>query len=547
MTCKGVLFDQHRITSFAVSIEITDVLVRNYVNLTNTHLLFRFALYDSFLESISFLQLDRMGNLSVLILCNVSLHTINNNSFNLPHLNILTISHNPLTVLSDAFFKLKHLSFFDISHTNVQMLSANLIFKDLHSLYLQHTYISQLAERMLASLKSVQIISLSHTHTTLDSYTGVQVLVTKESLESIYLVHHEACCLFSLVCTSDNAVHDIFFSCGNIIVNIFQHVVLYAYIITILLTNILAIHWYFVSAHNVQKSLIACLCGADLVMVVYLFLIMAANYHWADDIFYVSIMWKRSALCKVAGTFLMVSILTSNMYTAMITIDRYWFLVINPFRKYGFTAKHAVFFSVVLIIISILISSLSSIFSIQIKNTMCVLIGNSITLPFTIIYTVFYFVILPLVLSMCITIIKVITKSSAIQASSQKRNKSTVVRLALVAITNMVPCTIISLLSLASLSPNTIPATLEATLTFLLIPINSFLNPVINVLSAKDYIEHVKQHSVIIQMKHLGRRRKSALKYKSNLYLLSYGGILQRQLKKVQLNVNKMRQYVDIF
>ena len=133
----------------------------------------------------------------------------------------------------------------------------------------------------------------------------------------------------------------------------------------------------------------------------------------------------------------------------------------------------------------------------DIKNTVCILIGSSLSVPFSILYICINTIGLILLSMFCIAIMVTVTKSSKVSTT----NDSSLIifrRIMAIIITNLLPSITLSLLSVLALSNVNFPATLEANVAFFIFPVNASLNPIINTITTTKFLTSFNVHIITL-------------------------------------------------
>ena len=205
----------------------------------------------------------------------------------------------------------------------------------------------------------------------------------------------------------------------------------------------------------------------------------------------------------------MTSVNVSNMCAFIIAADRFVFIVWRPFHKHGFTNGQSFTAILVAYVSGVLPPMLASVLSTKsIENTMCILLGNSVTFLFSMYYIITNIIVFLLIVIMYLPILHKVKMSSKIHKSSD--NSITVIaRLGAVILTNFIPSLTITFISIMAMFPHTIPSSIEANMAFLLFPLNSCLNPIINTFTTHEFLCNlsIAQFDVLIK-KQLTRIRR---------------------------------------
>ena len=153
----------------------------------------------------------------------------------------------------------------------------------------------------------------------------------------------------------------------------------------------------------------------------------------------------------------------------------------------GFSTKEAVICLAIGLLLGLVQPILAATLShVHIFNSACVLIGNSIALPFTVVLII---VSVGISIGLIITysiVIHLLLTSSTFQATSTYSMKASI-RLGAVILTNCIATGTITVMSILSLSHVDVLPSIEAVLLFVLIPCNACLNPIINTVTTTEF------------------------------------------------------------
>ena len=192
----------------------------------------------------------------------------------------------------------------------------------------------------------------------------------------------------------------------------------------------------------------------------------------------------------------MMSVQVSTGATTLIAIDRFICIVLKPFQKYGFTTQISVLLVVLSWIVGAVLPISSALYSNKnMANSACILIGESLSTTFSILYICMNFILFIGLTIVYVKIMKKVTQSSQITKSSGKSTNVSL-RLGGVLVTNFGACISISTLALIYLVPVSMPPSVGAIVSLVLFPLNSMINPLINTITAMDFnIRCTRKHS----------------------------------------------------
>ena len=370
----------------------------------------------------------------------------------------------------------------------------------LTTLLLGHTHLKGLSTQSINGLSLLKTLDIANIKTGHNFSLHADIFNTLTNLTRVFVVTFEMCCLTEnhVQCTSDVKSRDRFFSCSDVMHNEFLHVLTYLYAATSIMLNAVSLAWHL---HG-QKAVVIRLLNvkldfADALISVYLFMILGAHYFYRGNIEYVAMHWKKSLLCRAAGTFMMVSTSMSNIATLLISVDRCICIVFQPFKKRGFTLSQALICLAAVYSLSVLPLSLMSMQSTKaIENSVCLMVGSSMQWLFSVTYICCNFLVFTFTSAECIAVIITIINSHKITTKSRDKSTRVILRLSAVVLTNFIPSMAITFLSIASLAAVNIPASIEANIAYFLFPINSCLNPVINTITTQEFLQHATVNAI---------------------------------------------------
>ena len=125
------------------------------------------------------------------------------------------------------------------------------------------------------------------------------------------------------------------------------------------------------------------------------------------------------------------------------------------------------------------------------------MVGKSVDSYFSTIYAISSLVNFSVVGVLYVSVMIYVLKSSRVRKSSDSSH-SVLMRLGAIIIANFLPSIIVITLSLVSISPNTLPASIEANISYFLFPLNAPLNPFFNTLSTARFLATANRIKAII-------------------------------------------------
>jgi hypothetical protein len=312
--------------------------------------------------------------------------------------------------------------------------------------------------------------------------------IALSQLQVLHVVRPETCCLFQdISCKSDLKSEDSMGSCQEIIANVVMRYVLCIYLLLCTFTNSLAFIWTLLSNYKGLKSFHILECNlnmADGLTAVYLICLLVVDNIFQGDVGYVAFIWKHSILCQILSFIIMFSIQLSTMSTFLIAVDRFLIIVWHPFKKYGMTVCAAYvilpicwFACAILPVLSINLSFH------RLSNNACILVGESLPLPYVITYLVINCVIFITLIALYIAVTKTLYKSKHMTKSQQISITPILLRLGLIVLTNLLCWLTVCIMAVLSLSGFPLVSSKESLVSLIIFPLNSITNPTINTLS----------------------------------------------------------------
>ena len=138
-----------------------------------------------------------------------------------------------------------------------------------------------------------------------------------------------------------------------------------------------------------------------------------------------------------------------------------------------------------------------------IVNSACIIIGQSVSVIFSIIYillNILIFCVLTVTYSM---IIHKLRLSDQLQKTGRS-NKSAIVRLGLIVMTNLFASMTLNMLGILSLAHVYVSPTVESLLSFVIFPLNACINPIINNLTTWECMDQYVDVGMLMKYAKLG-------------------------------------------
>ena len=222
---------------------------------------------------------------------------------------------------------------------------------------------------------------------------------------------------------------------------------------------------------------------ADLILGLYLCALIVIYYVYEGQAAFVAMIWKQTTWCRIIMSLFMMSILLSNISTLVIGLDRFVTFVLCPFEMKR-TNKYTLL--VVMIFgwfIGILLPVIAGIFShSSISNTACIMVGRSLSVHFAILYACLNIALFLCMILIYTMIIHNVKSSSAQITRTKQYSLHAVLRLGSVILTNFLASFTITIMAFMSVAQHNISDNVEILLSFIVFPINSCINPIINTL-----------------------------------------------------------------
>ena len=257
-------------------------------------------------------------------------------------LSYLSLSHNKLSVIQyGAFQHMKHLQYLDLD------LSANNLDR-FHSL----SYFSN-------SIGSIKILDLRKNNlysVNDDSFVGF------DENTNILVDNGATCCFIQTANCSATIPRSQFLTCGRLLSNLFQRIIMWILGIFCLIANIGALCYKYRNRqeNTVQVVLISNLSISDMIMGIYMIIVASADLYYKD--YFPSEMWRHSLTCKIAGTLSILSSEASVLFVTLISLDRFMGIRYT-FSSYRLGSKSSKVFAVILWAIAIVLSITSTVLS----------------------------------------------------------------------------------------------------------------------------------------------------------------------------------------
>ena len=305
----------------------------------------RLILSRNVLVQINSNVLMGLHNLKELYLSHNCLTCLHSSSFQkTQYLTVLFIDHNYLGELhSNIFRNLTNLKILSLAQTNLVSL-ANNIFKDLNALQIlniSRNFFAQISSELFCHLTQLAIFDLTQNPLDWVNSKSFEKL-TKHTI--VYVDEYATCCFIeSAICSSESPPSP-FISCKRLIPYSVLRIVVWIVAIATIIGNAFVsftrCRQKTKSRFHVQDLLITNLSLADLLMGVYLLILLSIDLDFNDYFPTRSESWRKSILCKVAGTLAVLSSEASVFLITLVSIDRFM-CVTYPFSATRLRATSA--------------------------------------------------------------------------------------------------------------------------------------------------------------------------------------------------------------
>ena len=225
-------------------------------------------------------------------------------------------------------------------------------------------------------------------------------------------------------------------------------------------------------------------------MAVYLLIILTVHNLNIGNRGYVAMFWRQSYLCRSAGSVMMFSVVASNVYTFLMAYDRFLCIVWRPLLRRGFTLTDGIVADIISFVVALLLPILSLILSDKgMENSLCIPTGDSVPKTFSSLYISLTLTIFILTNVIYIAIITKIHQSIRIKSTkSTMKMTHALVRIGCIIISNLVVSLTIAILFFLTLVNINLSASAEAVVAFMILPINSCLNPLLITITTREFM-----------------------------------------------------------
>ena len=283
----------------------------------------------------------------------------------LENLLILKLSHNRISkIRPGSFYFAAELIYLDLSHNN--LVSLSLSFQE----FLKLSYLS-------LSYNKLSVIDFSAAYS--DSVIGGSIEIIDmrknilysvndnsfigfENTTSILVDNEATCCFIRTVICEATLPRSQFLTCGRLLPNLFQRLLMWLLGTFTLTANIGALYYRYRNKqeNTVQVVLISNLSISDMIMGIYMVIVASADLYYKD--YFPSELWRHSLTCKIAGTLSILSSEASVLFVTLISFDRFMGIRFT-FSSYRLGSKSSQVLARILWVNAIVLSVTSTIFS----------------------------------------------------------------------------------------------------------------------------------------------------------------------------------------
>jgi hypothetical protein len=397
-----------------------------------------------------------------------------------------------------GFIMLHHLTILKLTNNEIHAIEPSAFegLSALKILKLKHNKLTSLPNDLLQPTALLIELDISDN---LFDYYGIQskdIFLSPPLLSMVYVVHPETCCLLhetSITCHADLPKADTIGSCQDVIASpILKYATALLATFCLLLNGVGCIWWKVQSRVKIQAQHILGLHLniSDGLMSLYLFIVIIMSSVSKGDAAYVLFIWTQSTLCKISGIIFMMSVELSTVSALLISIDRFICMVWKPYQVGGFRVKTVMIMLPTSWLLSGTLPVLTSFLSsIPFTNSACFLVGSSLPHIYSLVYicansTLFF----------SISVLYILIIKNAHQSAHQHKQetyKGVYIRLGAVILTNFLAWLAISLVSIMSILNISLFPYVEATFAFILFPLNSIFNPIINIIATRSFYQLV--------------------------------------------------------
>ena len=435
---------------------------------------------------------------------------------NLMYLIIVEI-HADILQLSHVFHNLPHLTILDLSQNKLSSIPSK-VFEGLHVLTvlnLSHNAILILNGELTVHLQSLRIIDVSNNPYT-KSMISELFLSSNNHLEAFHVVYKDMCCLKTNIdCFYNGNINDAPALCGTILAHLWSNIIIPFALVVVVVTNYSCFSLWINDGRKKWKAkhmLGCCLNIADALMSVYLVIIITADGVYHGNAGFVALHWNESWPCAVGGLICLLSVEMSTTMTLLIAIDRFVCIVVTPFHRQGFSLPITVLISSLMLIFTLVLLLLVFILAPPTYTTsICIPLGSSVSKLFSLLLLA-YNLILFLTLCTLYTLLFVAIVKMSINKSLRKMQQM-LMKLGGIFITNFFVWFCITVLSVMSVTGNSVKPSIETAVGITLLPVNALVNPLIYKPDTPDGLRKLSKYCISVSRSFMNVIRRKVMHF----------------------------------
>ena len=282
-----------------------------------------------------------LGNLQSLILYHNNLISLSLPfTVDFSKLSYMSLSYNKLSVIQyGAFQHMKNLRYLDLYENRLDRFDSL-------------PYLNN-------STSQIEILDLRKNH--LYSVNGDSFVGLNKNT-SVLVDSGATCCFIQTANCNGTIPRSQFLTCGRLLSNLFQRIIMWILGIFSLTANIGALYFKYQNRqeNTVQVVLISNLSVSDMIMGIYMIIVASADLYYKD--YFPSELWRHSVTCKIAGTLSILSSEASVLFVTLISLDRFMGIRYT-FSTYRLGPKSCLVLAGILWVIATVLSVTSTIIS----------------------------------------------------------------------------------------------------------------------------------------------------------------------------------------
>jgi hypothetical protein len=228
-------------------------------------------------------------------------------------------------------------------------------------------------------------------------------------------------------------------------------------------------------------------------MAVYLAVLIAADNMYMGNVLYVAFEWKPSLTCNILAFLIMLSFQSSMLGTFILGIDRFFLIVIHPFKAQGISLKEACTLLVMCWAVSVLLSLILCILDLPAhSNNACLALYSSLYV--SPVYCVLNLFMLITTAGLYMSVIRTCYCSAKMANQSQHSLKMLIVHFTAAILVCCIQWLTIGYMTIMSLGGFPLSTPLQSLIGLVLFPLASLLNPIINTFSTRQFLTPIKHN-----------------------------------------------------